>query len=118
MMTQPPINVIFAQAFLNDLKHLKKKYRHVIDDVDLLVERLQKGETPGDQIPNVGYIAYKVRLKSTDLTKGKSGGFRVIYYIQTTTDCVLLTIYVKSEHTDISPNEIANIIREILSSDK
>lgn len=111
----PTINVIFAQAFLNDLKHLKKKYRHVVDDVDLLVERLQKGETPGDQVPNVGYIAYKVRVKSSDLTKGKSGGFRVIYYLQTSADRILLTIYIKSERTDISPNEIANIIREILS---
>jgi mRNA-degrading endonuclease RelE of RelBE toxin-antitoxin system len=114
-MTQPTINVIFAQSFLNDLKHLKKKYRHVVDDVDELVNRLQQGETPGDPIPNVGYSAYKVRLKSTDLTKGKSGGFRVIYYLQTSTDRILLTIYVKTERTDISPAEIAEIIREILS---
>jgi mRNA-degrading endonuclease RelE of RelBE toxin-antitoxin system len=114
----PTINVIFAEAFLNDLKHLKKKYRHVLDDVDLLVKRLQDGETPGDQIPNVGYNAYKVRLKSSDLSKGKSGGFRVIYYLQTSTDRILLTIYVKPERTDISPTEIAALIREILSSDK
>ena len=116
-MTQPPINVIFAQAFLSDLKRLKKKYRHVIDDVDILVESLRNGETPGDQVPNVGYNAYKVRLKSTDLTKGKSGGFRVIYYLQTNPERILLTIYVKTERTDISPIEIANLISEILSSD-
>jgi mRNA-degrading endonuclease RelE of RelBE toxin-antitoxin system len=116
-MTPPPINVIFAEAFLNDLKHLKKKYRHVLDDVDLLVERLRIGETPGDQIPNVGYNTYKVRLKSSDLTKGKSGGFRVIYYLQTSTDRILLTIYVKMERSDISPSEIADLIHEILSSE-
>ncbi len=115
-MTQPQINIIFAEAFLSDVKALKKKYRHVIDDVDPLVERLRQGETPGDQIPNVGYSVYKVRLKSSDLTKGKSGGFRVIYYLQNSIDRILLTIYVKSERTDISPNEIANLIREVLSS--
>ncbi len=116
-MTQPTINIIFAQSFLSDIKHLKKKYRHVIDDVDLLVERLRQGEIPGDQIPNVGYSVYKVRLKSSDLAKGKSGGFRVIYYLQTSTDRILLTIYLKTERTDMIPSEIANLIREVLSSE-
>ncbi|MCA0455453.1 MAG: type II toxin-antitoxin system RelE/ParE family toxin [Chloroflexi bacterium] len=115
-MTKPAINVSFAQNFINDIKHLKKKYRHVIDDVDTLVDHLRKGETPGDQIPNVGYNAYKVRLKSSDLTKGKSGGFRIIYYLETKTDRILLTIYVKNEQADISSNEIASLIRKVLSS--
>ncbi len=117
-MTQPKINVIFAQGFLTDIKHLKKKYRHVIDDVDLLVEQLHQGEVPGNQIPNVGYNVYKVRVKSSDLAKGKSGGFRVIYYLQTATDRILLTIYVKTERTDISPTDIAKLVREVLSSDE
>ncbi len=116
-MTKPAINVSFAQTFLSDIKRLKKKYRHVIDDVDNLVEQLRDGETPGDQIPDVGYNAYKVRVKSSDLAKGKSGGFRVIYYVETNTDRILLTIYIKNERTDISPAEIAALIREVLSSD-
>lgn len=116
-MTKPTINVVLSQSFLSDVKRLKKKYRHVIDDIDPFVERLRNGETPGEQIPNVGYSAYKVRLKSSDLTKGKSSGFRVIYYLETHIDRILLTIYVKNEQTDIIPTKIAALIREVLSSD-
>jgi mRNA-degrading endonuclease RelE of RelBE toxin-antitoxin system len=116
MMTPPTIEVIFAQAFLDDIKRLKKKYRHILTDVDGLVERLRHGETPGDQIPSVGYTAYKVRLKSSDLAKGKSSGFRLVYYIRTASERILLTIYVKSERTDVSPETITRLIREILDS--
>jgi mRNA-degrading endonuclease RelE of RelBE toxin-antitoxin system len=116
MMTPPKIEVVFTQAFFDDLKRLKKKHRHVVEDVDAFVERLRKGETPGDQIPGVGYTAYKVRLKSSDLTRGKRGGFRIIYYIQTATRHILLTNYVKPERVDISPGKVANLIRDFLSS--
>ncbi|MEZ4668792.1 MAG: type II toxin-antitoxin system RelE/ParE family toxin [Anaerolineae bacterium] len=116
MMTPPTIEVVFSQTFLDDIKRLRKKYRHILDDVDLLVDRLRNGETPGDRIPGTGYTTYKVRLKSSDLAKGKRGGFRLIYYLQTTTERFLLTIYAKSEQSDISPDEIAALVRKILSS--
>jgi mRNA-degrading endonuclease RelE of RelBE toxin-antitoxin system len=111
-MNNPSVQVDLSTRFLKDSKRLEKKYRHLADDVERLIEQLENGETPGDQIPGVGYTAYKVRLKSSDLTKGKAGGFRVIYYIKTETRILLLTIYAKSEQTDISPDDIAAIIRD------
>jgi mRNA-degrading endonuclease RelE of RelBE toxin-antitoxin system len=111
-MTNPIAIVTFARKFSRDLKQLKKKYRSLREDLTPLIEQLQSGETPGDKIPDVGYTAYKVRLKSSDMSKGKAGGFRVIYYIKTETRILLLTIYAKSEQTDISLADIAAIIRD------
>ncbi|MGG6266571.1 hypothetical protein [Leptolyngbya sp. AN10] len=46
------------------------------------------------------------------MQKGKSGGYRLIYYLQTTTGIILLTIYPKSEQADIDADEIKAIIEQ------
>ena len=55
-------------------------------------------------------MIYKVRINNSDITKGKSGGYRVIYLLETQTNIVLLTIYSKSEREDIAIKEIKDII--------
>jgi hypothetical protein len=47
------------------------------------------------------------------LQRGKSGGFRVIYYLRTETHTFLLTIYIKTEREDISAEEILQLIAEV-----
>jgi len=44
--------------------------------------------------------------------RGKSGGFRVIYYVQLSDRVILLTIYSKSDETDISIAEIRQLVME------
>ncbi|WP_343327992.1 type II toxin-antitoxin system RelE/ParE family toxin [Leptolyngbya sp. CCY15150] len=61
---------------------------------------------------NIGYSVFKVRIRNTDIQKGKSGGYRLIYYLQTTTGIILLTIYLKSEQADIDADEIRAIIEQ------
>ncbi|MBZ0281301.1 MAG: type II toxin-antitoxin system RelE/ParE family toxin [Anaerolineae bacterium] len=111
----PKINVRAFPRFIRDLKRLAKEYRSVRADVDHLVEQLSEGETPGDQIRSVGYTVYKVRIASTDTQHGKRAGYRVVYYVQTTEQLFLITIYAKSEQTDISSDEIRRIIEEELN---
>lgn len=71
----------------------------------------------GDQIQGVGYTAYKARVKNSDACRGKSGGYRVIYYIRTADRLILLTIYAKTKQTDISVEEIRRIIDEVENSE-
>jgi len=52
------------------------------------------------------------RVRNTSATRGKSGGYRTIYYLQTTTDVLLVTIYSKSEQSDIDAGELLRIIRD------
>jgi hypothetical protein len=51
-----------------------------------------------------------LRVRNSDIQKGKSGGYRLIYYVKTSTAIVLLTIYSKSEQEDIAAEELLEII--------
>lgn len=67
---------------------------------------------PGDQIPDVGYAVFKLRVRNSDTQKGKSGGYRLIYYVKTARGIILLTIYTKSEQVDIAADDLRSIIAE------
>ena len=55
-------------------------------------------------------IVYKLRIKNSDLQKGKSGGYRLIYWLQTPKGIVLLDIYSKSEKDNVDVKTIQQII--------
>ena len=74
--------------------------------------QLEQGQFPGQRMPHVGYEIYKVRLPNRAARRGKSGGFRVIYYVQFEDLVTLLTIYSKTEETDISAREIQQLAQE------
>lgn len=109
-----PIKVIVADTFYAAAKKLQKRYSHLFDDVDPLVVQLRKGETPGDRIQGLPYRVYKVRVKNSDSQRGKSGGYRVIYYLETEEQTVLLTIYSKSDQSDLSIEFIRRTIEDYL----
>jgi mRNA-degrading endonuclease RelE of RelBE toxin-antitoxin system len=106
MQSEPsPIQIALTPRFKKDLRELAKRYRSIRADLQSLTEQLQAGETPGDQIAGIQYKIFKVRLKNSNIQKGKSGGYRVIYYLKTDTKIILATIYSKSDFSDVS-NEI------------
>jgi mRNA-degrading endonuclease RelE of RelBE toxin-antitoxin system len=74
----------YSDAFKRQLRRLSRKYRHIRFDVQPLIEQLELGKTPGDQIPGIDHTVYKVRVKNSDAKRGKSGGYRIIYYLYTT----------------------------------
>lgn len=113
MTNKIPIQVQSTPRFKQVLKKLRKKYAHVIDDLKSLLEILAQGQTPGDQIPNVGYSVYKVRLPNRDTQQGKSGGYRAIYYLKTPQRIILIDIYAKTEQVDISRDKIRRLIADI-----
>ncbi len=55
---------------------------------------------------------FKLRVRNSDIQKGKSGGYRLIYYVKTVKGIILLTIYAKTEQVDIAADDIRNIIAE------
>lgn len=102
--------VRYTEAFRRQLKRLSRKYRRIRSDVAPIIESLQSGETPGDQVQGVGYTIYKVRAQNTDTQSGKSGGYRLIYYLKTVDDVLLVAIYSKTEQSDVEADEIRRII--------
>jgi mRNA-degrading endonuclease RelE of RelBE toxin-antitoxin system len=112
MSEQPLIQVEASSTFNRNLRKLAKKYRSIHNDIQPIIEQLEQGQLPGDQIPGVGYAVFKLRVRNSDTQKGKSGGYRLIYYVKTTMGIILLTLYTKSEQVDIAAEDIWNIITE------
>lgn len=104
--------VSYSDAFKRQLKRLSRRYRHIRADVQLVIDQLEAGQTPGDQVRGLGHTLYKVRARNTSAKRGKSGGYRIIYYLKTDTDVLLVTIYSKSEQSDVDADELVKIIRE------
>ena len=108
------IRIDITPEYQRNLKKLAKKYRNIRSDTQPLLTELQKGNRLGDRVTGFGldvYI-YKVRVKNSNLKKGKSAGYRVIYLLESETSILLLTIYSKSEREDITVNQIQSIIDE------
>jgi hypothetical protein len=112
MTEQPFIQIEVSLTFRRNVRSLAKKYRNIRNDIQTVIEQLEKGELPGEQITGIGYPVYKLRVRNSDTQKGKSGGYRLIYYVKSTTGIILLTVYLKSEQVDIAAEEILKIIKE------
>lgn len=70
-------NVFVSDAFKREAKRLVKKYVTLQSSIDKLIEDLSKNPTLGDAY---GEGIYKIRLADKSKGRGKSGGFRVMYY--------------------------------------
>lgn len=112
MLTDSPlVEIRLTTEFQRKLKNLAKKYRQVPTDLQPVLEQLQLGEFLGDQIPGINFPVMKVRIRNSDTQKGKSGGYRLIYWISSTKLIILLDIYSKSDREDIEIDEIRQIIK-------
>ncbi len=54
-------------------------------------------------------------VRNSNIQKGKSAGYRLIYQVESATSILLLTIYSKSDREDIGVNEIISILAEFSS---
>ncbi len=111
MQSEPPsVQVNFTDEFKQRLRILSKKYRHIKSDIQPIIEQLETGDYLGDQIPGTGYTVFKVRVRNSDIQKGKSGGYRIIYQLESPTSVILLLIYSKLDQTDVAAEEIQSVI--------
>ena len=104
-------NVLTIQPFDRQLKRLAKKYPSLKSEYIALIENLE--ENPRKGIP-LGNNCFKIRLAIASKGRGKSGSARVVthFYIENET-VFLLTIYDKSEQTNISDKELRALLLEI-----
>lgn len=97
--------------FKKQLKILIKKYKGLKRDVVLGLENFDKRNSVA-----LGQDIYKLRLKSSDINKGKSGGFRLIIFIYEIDEIIFpIAIYSKSERENISVREIKYHLTFILN---
>lgn len=111
-----PTRVIATPQFEHDVKRLLRKYRHLRSELETLAQTLQADERPGEKIPHTGYDVYKVRMANPSAGRGKRGGFRVIYYVRLVDQVFLITIYSKTEQTDIPTATLQALIADVLKA--
>ncbi len=102
--------IIASDNFKKEAKRLTRKYRSLKNELEILGQELSEKPTLGTPL---GHDVYKIRLAVASKGKGKSGGARVITYVQIDEETVLLlSIYNKGEKDSISDKEIQKLVEE------
>ncbi len=106
--------VILTHSFKQSVKRLGKRFRHVKEDVRTAVEALERTPQLGVQIPD-GSEVRKLRVANSDLAKGKSGGYRLLYKLtdQPEPMLYLLLLYAKSDQEDVTKDELRQLLDDL-----
>jgi mRNA-degrading endonuclease RelE of RelBE toxin-antitoxin system len=113
------MNIDLTPEYRKNLKNLAKKYQNIRADTQSAIAELQQGNLLGDRLAGFGsnVYVYKVRVKNSNIQKGKSAGYRIIYLLESLTSILLLTIYSKSEQEDITDAQIQSILDNFYASE-
>lgn len=97
--------------FKKSLKKLKKRYINIEKDVDEFIDNI---DTLNNLGTSLGGGVYKVRLANSDANRGKSGGYRLLTYLQIIDNKItLIYIYSKSDLENLSEQELDEMILDI-----
>ncbi len=104
------IRVIPLESFKRDYKRLAKRYKQIRSDLKHLSETLEENPEAGAALSR---HLYKIRVANSSIPKGKSGGFRTIYYyIRDDENLFLLAIYSKTQRESISEAALLELLKE------
>jgi mRNA-degrading endonuclease RelE of RelBE toxin-antitoxin system len=107
-------DVHLTETFQKSIKALKKKYPHIKDDLLIQIKTLEDDPSAGDPIPGWNKEVWKVRVASSDVKKGKRGGYRLIYLWKGGEMKVyLLVAYFKGEKAEITSKEIETLLKKL-----
>lgn len=99
-----------ARSFERDAKKLLKKYASLRSELIELGNELAENPTLG--IP-LGKDCYKIRIGIKSKGKGSRGGARVITYVITENEeVILLTIYDKKVKSDLTSDELDELLKD------
>ncbi len=102
--------VKISDQFEKELKKLAKKYPSLKNEFADLVAQLAENPTLGTPLGN---NVFKIRLAIASKGKGKSGGARIITYLQIDNETILLlSIYNKGDKDSISDKEILELLNK------
>lgn len=101
-----PLQFRYLEDFAKDFARLRKRYRRIEDDLTALESEMQFKNVRGDFVRGYGLPIYKIRMTNRSAGRGKRGGFRVIYYLQTSESILFIHIYSKSDRDDVNDSEV------------
>ena len=103
------MEVLYSDDFRKSAKKLSKRYKSLKKDLKIFTDSLESNPRQGTELL---VDIYKVRIRNSDNNKGKSSGYRIITYLITEYDILLVNIYSKNDMENISDKEINITIRE------
>lgn len=105
--------ILNTPEFKKEIRRLSSKYPLLHSDFSNFLEELQENPLQGK---GLGNNCYKVRLSISSKRRGKSGGARIITFVQVIDKIIILiSIYDKSERADIADKEIRERLKKYLS---
>ena len=109
--------VKLTASFKHSVKKLKRRYPHIKDDLQAGIEMLLQTPQLGVVIAGSGGIR-KVRLSNSDAKRGKSGGYRLLYYFEDheSQTLFLLFVYSKSDRANVTQQELKQFLTEMSQS--
>lgn len=103
-------DVFIPDFFKTILKKLKRKYPSVGEDVKLALGVLVTNPDLGMSLQGFGEVK-KLRVPNSDIARGKSGGYRLIYFVDRNHGKVVpLLLYSKSRKADVTAKEIKALL--------
>jgi len=105
--------IVLGESFKKDVKHYKRHFPSVAEDIKAIGRDLQASPTKGDVVPGAKGVR-KVRVENSDMNKGKVGSYRLLYYVvsQPTEIIYLLMLYAKNERGDVPAREIIGLLKK------
>lgn len=101
------------EHFERESKRLKKKFPSLKAEINALIDSLEENPFQGDAMRD-GFHKIRLGIKSKGKGKGKRGGARVITCVKVVAETVfLVSIYDKSEQSDIADGELTRLLTEI-----
>lgn len=108
-----PWTVERDEAFVRALKDLSRKFPRA--EKDILEEFASGPPQHTDALPSYAHKLWKARVGSTDLNRGRRGGFRVIYYYDAGLPnwCCLGTCYFKGDRETLTAAELTHLFASV-----
>jgi len=104
------------------LKKLRKKYPRAEEDLAAAFEDIARDFTTACQanaVPGFHRAVWKYRCKSSNMQRGRSGGFRILaYYAEASNTLFAIAVYTKDQYEQQPPTKdvrkwLSNLIREL-----
>lgn len=117
-MNEKLVQFISYYEFDKDIERLKKKYPHLEIDIKNFKENFSKEfQLSCEPLARFEKKLWKGRIGSTDMKRGKSGGFRLIFYfdeVKNPGKVYFLKIFPKVERSDLSPDELMELYKNFM----
>lgn len=103
------MEILYSDDFRKSAKKIAKRYKSLKSDLKTFTNSLEDNPRQGTELfTNV----YKIRIKNSDNNKGKSAGYRIITYLITQDEILLVNIYSKSDISNLSDEDMNMTLRQ------